>query len=152
MSDKSETSVHMPMNGGGGAADHVINTLGGMNDQHAGMDGAIASKMVAPTALPTGGVGVTDVLVPAMLVLANNTVSKNTLRNMGVSNKVLGGKNAEVTNGGNLANTIALPVGLVLANQYLTKTLRRKPSSEYGMSRRKLNRKSRKSRRFRGKR
>lgn len=138
---KAVTSNALVPKGGVGSADQVMKTLGNMNDQIRGPNGAIA---------PKGGVGLTESLVPVVLILANNAVTKNALRSTGISKKVLdkalpqGGENMppELTEGGNLANTIAIPAGLVLASHMVAKSARRternvrRPRRRDGKSRR----------------
>ena len=124
------------------------------------------------TAVVTGGVGVTEALVPAVLVLANTKLSKNWLRNSGLSGKTLkkglsinGGSNElaktgiEQHVGGNLANAIVIPTSLARVKNYMgnqiNKTVKQTMNTRFlKRSRRsrssKQNRKSK--RRFRGKR
>jgi len=116
---------------GGGAAEHMINVAGNMGQQQAGADGSIAYKQ------QTGGFGLTESLVPVVLVLANTKVSKNWLRNSGLSGKTLkkglsiGGSGKVAQNdiathvGGNLANVIVVPASLVRAKNYMGKQLRK---------------------------
>lgn len=152
--------------GGAGAADHMIGVAGNMNEQQSGPDGSIAYRQ------QMGGVGLTEALVPAVLVLANTKLSKNWLRNSGLSGKTLkkglsiggGGDNnakrgIEQHVGGNLANAIVVPASLVRAKNYMgsqiNKTVKQTMNSRFlKKSRRsrsgKKNRKSK--RRVRGKR
>ncbi len=127
--------------GGAGAAEHMLNVAGNMNQQQTGADGSLAYKMP----VVTGGVGVTEALVPAVLVLANTKLSKNWLRNSGLSGKTLK-KGLSINGGSNeLAKTgIEQHVGgKQTMNTRFLKRSRRSRSS-------KQNRKSK--RRFRGKR
>jgi hypothetical protein len=72
-----------------------------------------------------GGVGLTEAVVPVVLFLANNAVSKKLLSQSGLSAKQLKGGNLHsLPDGGSLANSIAVPAGLVLANNYLGKRLK----------------------------
>lgn len=115
------TPTSAPKQGGGaGAAQHMINVAGNMGEQQAGADGSIAYKQ------QTGGVGLTESLVPVVLVLANTKVSKNWLRNSGLSGKTLkkglsigGGSGIEKHVGGNLANAIVVPATLIRAKNYM---------------------------------
>jgi hypothetical protein len=121
----SVPTSHSPskLSGGAGAAEHMLNVAGNMNQQQAGADGSLAYKM------PTGGVGLTEALVPAVLVLANTKLSKNWLRNSGLSGKTLknglsinGGSNNEKIDqmmGGNLANAIVIPTSLARVKNYM---------------------------------
>jgi len=113
------------ISGGAGAADYMINVAGNMNQQQPGADGSLAYKMP----VVTGGVGLTEALVPAVLVLANTKLSKNWLRNSGLSGKTLknglsisGGSNNEKIDkmmGGNLANAIVIPTSLARVKNYM---------------------------------
>ena len=119
-------SVVAPPAGGAGAAQYMLNVAGNMNEQQAGADGSIAYKP------QTGGVGLTETLVPVVLVLANTKLSKNWLRNSGLSGKTLkkglsiGGGGDDVAKigieqhvGGNLANAIMVPASLIRAKNYM---------------------------------
>jgi hypothetical protein len=118
-------SVVAPPAGGAGAAPYMLNVAGNMNEQQAGADGSIAYKQ------QTGGVGLTESLVPVVLVLANTKLSKNWLRNSGLSGKTLkkglsiGGSGEVAQNdiakhvGGNLANVIMVPASLIRAKNYM---------------------------------
>lgn len=115
--------------GGTTSADYMISVAGNMNQQQAGADGSIAYKMQVGG--QTGGVGLTEALVPAVLLLANTKISKNWLRNSGLSGKTLknglsisgggNGMNSELEKhvGGNLANAIVVPAGLIRAKNYM---------------------------------
>jgi len=126
---KSMSSTHKPISvvappaGGAGAAQYMLNVAGNMNEQQAGADGSIAYKQ------QTGGVGLTESLVPVVLVLANTKLSKNWLRNSGLSGKTLkkglsiggSGESAKIEQhvGGNLANAIMVPASLIRAKNYM---------------------------------
>jgi hypothetical protein len=156
------------LSGGAGAAEHMLNVAGNMNQQQTGADGSLAYKMP----VVTGGVGLTEALVPAVLVLANTKLSKSWLRNSGLSGKTLkkglsinGGSNELAKNGieqhvgGNLANAIIVPTSLARVKNYMgnqiNKTVKQTMNSRLLKRPRrshssKQNRKSK--RRFRGKR
>ena len=156
-----ESSIDMPkMAGGSGAAEYMVNVAGDMNAQQRGADGAIAYSA------QKGGVGLTEALVPAVLVLANTKISKNWLRNSGLSGKTIrdglsvGGEGVlEKTQGGGLANMIVVPAGLMRAKNYMgnqiKKTVRRTINTRF-MKKSKRSHSSKKhnksKRRFRGKR
>ena len=124
-------------NGGGcGAAEWAQNVYGNERNPQ----GAIS------THAPTGGVGLTEAVVPVVLFLANNAVSKKLLSQTGLSSKQIKGGNVELPDGGSLANSIAVPAGLVLANHYLGKSLRSRPKPYLGTRRPSFNKsKGRKS-------
>ena len=151
--------------GGAGAADHMIGVAGNMNEQQAGADGSLAYRQ------QTGGVGLTEALVPAVLVLANTKLSKKWLRNSGLSGKTMknglsigGGDDAAKTGiehhvGGSLSNAIVVPTSLVRVKNYmgtqLKKTVRLTMNPRFlkKSKRSHASNKNRKSkRRFRGKR
>ena len=158
-------STHTPkMQGGAGAAEHMLNAAGNMNQQQAGADGSLAYKMpVVP-----GGVGLTEALVPAVLVLANTKLSKNWLRNSGLSGKTLknglsirGGSNEKIDEmmGGNLANAIVIPTSLARVKNYmgsqLNKTVKQTMNARFMQKSRSSHsskRNGKSKRRFRGKR
>jgi hypothetical protein len=149
--------------GGSGAADHALKVFGDMSAQRAGTDGSIAKNGggVVPNALqgilPSGGVGLTEALVPVVLVLANNATTKRALRSSGVSQKVInkalpsGGENMppQLTEGGSLANTIAIPAGLFLASHMVAKSARRTGKNFRKSRKQSDNRRSRRYRRRR---
>lgn len=159
----SNALVSKAPGGGSGAADHALKVFGDMSAQRAGHDGSIATNAqlgggVVPNALqgilPSGGIGLTETLVPVVLVLANNVATKDALRSSGLSQKVInkalpsGGENMppQLTEGGSLANTIAIPAGLFLANHMIAKSARR-TGKNFRKSR--TPRDNRKSRRYR---
>ena len=159
----SNALVSKAPGGGSGAADHALKVFGDMSAQRAGHDGSIATNAqlgggVVPNALqgilPSGGIGLTETLVPVVLVLANNVTTKDALRSSGLSQKVInkalpsGGENMppQLTEGGSLANTIAIPAGLFLANHMIAKSARR-TGKNFRKSR--TPRDNRKSRRYR---
>jgi hypothetical protein len=153
------------ISGGAGAAEHMLNVAGNMNQQQAGADGSLAYKMP----VVTGGVGVTEALVPAVLVLANTKLSKNWLRNSGLSGKTLknglsihGGSNNEKIGemmGGNLANAIVIPTSLARVKNYMgnqiKKTVKQTMNTRFmrkSRSSHSSKRNGKSKRRFRGKR
>jgi hypothetical protein len=159
----SNTLVSKAPGGGSGAADHALKVFGDMSAQRAGTDGSIAKNGggVVPNALqgilPSGGVGLTEALVPVVLVLANNATTKRALRSSGVSQKVInkalpsGGENMppQLTEGGSLANTIAIPAGLFLASHMVAKSARRTGKNFRKSRKQSDNRRSRRYRRRR---
>lgn len=121
---------------GGGAAEYAQGVYG--TERNA--QGAIS------THAPTGGVGLTEAVVPVVLFLANNAVSKKLLSQTGLSSKQIKGGKVELPDGGSLANSIAVPAGLILANHYLGKSLRSRPKPYLGTRRPSFNKsKGRKS-------
>lgn len=162
----SNALVSKAPGGGSGAADHALKVFGDMSAQRAGHDGSIATNAqlgggVVPNALhgilPSGGIGLTESLVPVVLVLANNATTKHALRSSGVSQKVInkalpsGGENMppQLTEGGSLANTIAIPAGLFLANHMVAKSARRTGKNFRKSRKPRDNRKSRRNSRRR---
>jgi len=149
----------LPMSGGSGAAEYVQGVAGGMNEQTANANGSIQLNNpikggMGMPALSYGGVGMTEAMVPAVLFLANNAITKNLLRNSGVSGKTLKNVKRPFMKGGDLANAIAVPAGLILANNYFGKSMRSRSLSSTGLrstqSKRKFGKKQiPKSRRFR---
>jgi hypothetical protein len=152
--DNTDTNLQLP-SGGSGAAEFGVKVFGDMNQQQGDSTGAIRLNLPgggSGVPLPNGGFGLTESLVPAVLILANNAITKRALKNSGFSSKYVnkqlprGGENMppELTEGGGLANTLALPVGLVLASNAMNRSLRKTVSRP-----RKFARKQRgKSRRF----
>lgn len=75
------------MMGGAGAAEHAINTYGGMHDQHASPNGNViaanTAKMTGGASIPLiggkkkGGNMLTDVAVPAILLVANHAYKRS---------------------------------------------------------------------------
>ena len=130
MNNQTEVRKQDKQNGGGGGAEWAQSVYG--TDRNA--QGAISTH--TPTGgnplVPTGGVGLTEAVVPVVLFLANNAVSKKLLSQTGLSSKQIKGGNVELPDGGSLANSIAIPAGLVLANNYLGKSLRSRSKSYLG--------------------
>ena len=149
----------LPMSGGSGAAEYVQGVVGGINQQTVNAQGAIQTNMPmgggsGMELLPSGGIGMTEAMVPAVLFLANNAITKNLLRNSGVSGKTLKNVKRPFMKGGDLANAIAVPAGLILANNYFGKSMRSRSLSSMGLRRTKSNgkfgkKRFPKSRRFR---
>jgi hypothetical protein len=125
-------------NGGDGATEWGQSVYG--TERNA--QGAISTQLPPQT----GGVGLTEAVVPVVLFLANNAVSKKLLSQTGLSSKQIKGGNVQLPDGGSLANSIAVPAGLVLANHYLGKSLRSRPKPYLGTRRPSFNKsKGRKS-------
>lgn len=67
------------MMGGAGAAEHAINTYGGMHDQHASPNGNViaANAEKITGGKKKGGNMLTDVAVPAILLVANHAYKRS---------------------------------------------------------------------------
>jgi hypothetical protein len=111
---------------GGGATEWGEKVFGSMGSQVANTSGAIAVKGGEPEEEKMGGLGLSEAMVPVLLILANNTVSRSLLQKSGISRKTMK-QTVPFVNGGNLANTIALPAGLIIANNMAPKLLASKP-------------------------
>ncbi len=132
---------HHNQDGGnpGGTSGWGVSAYGAGNEQTRGSDGSISVKGGNEMRVPTGGVGLTEAVVPVVLFLANNAVSKKLLSQTGLSAKQFKGGKVELPEGGSLANSIAVPAGLVLANHYLGKSLRSRPKPYLGTRRPRFN-------------
>jgi hypothetical protein len=125
------------MKGGVGAADHAIQVFGDAGAQHAAPGGNViamnevkgGSKMVSlmPAVVGggknKGGNVLTDIAVPATLLVANQSI-----------------ENKEKTEGGNILSDIALPATLVFANQTFGKKESVNKSKSYKKNRSMKNR------------
>jgi len=99
--------------GGIGAAEYVASVFGGPGQQHAGADGSIAVAQPGAV-LPTGGVGLTEMAVPVVLMLTSN-----------YAGKMLSKKNMLNLNGGNNGGALtemAVPATLIIASNYFGKS------------------------------